>query len=94
MLKTWDLVTLYCDIKIQSAPCNIVETTSVASSGPKRTATIDNKTAIDKDTHLHLVFGGKTFLITEAWGNTARISWEKDDSDESGVDCPDESTGK
>ena len=94
MLETWNLVTLYRDVKIQSAPRNIVETISVASLGPERTATQDEQTAIDKDTHLHLVFGGKTFLITEAWGNTARISWEKDDSDESGVDYPDESTGK
>ncbi|WZY68608.1 hypothetical protein YC2023_000848 [Brassica napus] len=45
-LHSRELVTLYCDVNTQSAPQNIIETKSAASSGSEQTATQDNKTEI------------------------------------------------
>ena len=66
---TWsdgrELVTLYCDVNTQSAPWNIVETKSAASSGPGQTATQDSNTVIDMGGHFHFTFGRKTLLKKE-----------------------------
>ena len=54
---TWsdsrEIVTLSCDVDIQSAPRKLVETNPAASSGPERTAPQDSKTVIDMEEHLH-----------------------------------------
>ncbi|WZZ21744.1 hypothetical protein YC2023_123131 [Brassica napus] len=66
---TWsgsrEIVTLNCDVDIQSAPRKLVETNPAASSGPERTAPQDSKTVIDMDKHLHKI-GGKALLKKEA----------------------------
>ncbi|CAN6922400.1 unnamed protein product, partial [Brassica oleracea] len=66
---TWsdsrEIVTLNCDVNIQSAPRKLIETNPAASSGPERTAPQDSKTVIDMDEHLHKI-GGRTLLIKEA----------------------------
>ncbi|CAF2008709.1 unnamed protein product, partial [Brassica napus] len=66
---TWsdsrEIVTLNCDVDIQSAPRKLVETNPAASSGPERTASQDSKTVIDMDIHLHKI-GGKALLKKEA----------------------------
>ncbi|CAN7064530.1 unnamed protein product [Brassica oleracea var. botrytis] len=66
---TWsgsrEIITLNCDVDIQSAPRKLVETNPAASSGPVRTAPQDSKTVIDMDKHLHKI-GGKTLLKKEA----------------------------
>ncbi|KAH0941088.1 hypothetical protein HID58_000725 [Brassica napus] len=61
-LHSRELVTLYCDVNTQSAPQNIIETKSAASSGSEQTATQDNKTVIDMGGHFHLTFEGKHSL--------------------------------
>ncbi|CAN6843647.1 unnamed protein product, partial [Brassica oleracea var. botrytis] len=66
---TWsdnrEIVTLNCDVNIQSAPRKLIETNPAASSGPEWTAPQDSKTVIDMDAHLHKI-GGRTLLIKEA----------------------------
>ncbi|CAN6906506.1 unnamed protein product, partial [Brassica oleracea] len=66
---TWsdsrEIVTLNCDVNIQSAPRKLVETNPAASSGPEQTAPQDCKTVIDMDKHLHRI-GGRSLLKNEA----------------------------
>ena len=66
---TWsdsrEIVTLNCDVNIQSAPRKLVETNPAASSGSERTAPQDSKTVIDMDKHFHKI-GGKALLKKEA----------------------------
>ncbi|KAH0930901.1 hypothetical protein HID58_016628, partial [Brassica napus] len=65
------------DVSTQSAPRNIVETKSVASSGPERAATQDSKTVIDMDEHFHLMFGRETLLNKEVVDEKVRFSKQK-----------------
>ncbi|KAH0937070.1 LOW QUALITY PROTEIN: hypothetical protein HID58_004531 [Brassica napus] len=60
-----EIVTLNCDVNIQSAPRKLVETNPAVSSGPKRTAPQDSKMVIDMDKHLHRI-GGRSLLKKEA----------------------------
>ncbi|CAN7103638.1 unnamed protein product [Brassica rapa subsp. narinosa] len=60
-----EIVTLNCDVNIQSASRKLVETNPAASSGPKRTAPQDSKMVIDMDKHLHRI-GGRSLLKKEA----------------------------
>ena len=90
---TWsdsrELVTLYCDVNTQSAPRNIVETKSAASSGPEQTATQDSKTVIDMSGHFHLTFGRETLLKKDIVDKMVLFSKEKEvNVDEDDPDKP------
>jgi len=66
---TWsdsrEIVTLNCDVNIQSEPRKLVEMNPAAFSGPEQTAPQDCKTVIDMDKHLHRI-GGRSLLKKEA----------------------------
>ncbi|KAH0882185.1 hypothetical protein HID58_058281 [Brassica napus] len=72
---TWsdsrEIVTLNCDVNIQSTPRKLVKTNPAASSGPEQTAPQDCKTGIDMDKHLHRI-GGRSLLKKERRGTDER----------------------
>ncbi|KAF3600737.1 hypothetical protein F2Q69_00034639 [Brassica cretica] len=67
---TWpdsrEIVTLNCDVGIQSAFRKLVEMNPAASSVPERTAPQDSKKVIDMDKHLHEI-GGEHSLNRKQW---------------------------
>ena len=73
----------------QSAPRNIVETKSDASSGSEQTATQDSKTVIDMSGHFHLTFGRETLLKKDIVDKMVLFSKEKEvNVDEDDPDKP------
>ena len=89
MPEGWNLVTLKSDVDIQSAPRNIVETRSAASSGPERTAPQDSKTVIDLEIHLRTWAEGETLLREKAGDDDDGDEYGDEDDNE-----PSEPTGK